>query len=295
MTEVSVGIISSNEGIKEISVVTEELSAGMEEVSGTLEQLSGNTQEIVKAAEDMNYQAKEGYTLVKEIHDRATEIKSFSISSKDNIGCIINQKGADMEKAIKNSRSAEKINELTEEILNISSQTNLLALNASIEAARAGEAGEGFAVVANEIRVLADSSRDTANKIQQISGSVTHAVEELSSNANEILHLIGSVVLADYDRFVQVVEQYYKDADHMNGMLETFHKNSEDLKNVLENISNGMSDINSTVEESTQRITTVAESTGRLSVSMSEIKSEIDKNRRISSHLKEEVAKFKEI
>ena len=74
-----------------------------------------------------------------------------------------------------NSKSVDHVNELTDEILNISSQTNLLALNASIEAARAGDVGRSFSVVADEIRLLADSSRETANKIQNINSVVISA------------------------------------------------------------------------------------------------------------------------
>lgn len=104
--------------------------------------------------------------------------------------------------------TSEKINELTNNILNIASQTNLLALNASIEAARAGEAGRGFAVVADEIRNLAENSRDTANDIQNISVLVTEAVRVLSENAEEMLKFVGTDVIKDYDGFVDVVNQY---------------------------------------------------------------------------------------
>lgn len=71
-----------------------------------------------------------------------------------------------LQASMENSKKVTRINDLSNDILEISSQTNLLALNASIEAARAGEAGKGFAVVAEEIRILADNSRETANSIQ---------------------------------------------------------------------------------------------------------------------------------
>ena len=77
-----------------------------------------------------------------------------------------------LKSAIEESTSVRHVNELTEEILSVSSQTNLLALNASIEAARAGEAGKGFAVVADEIRKLADSTRETARSDRDWSSDV---------------------------------------------------------------------------------------------------------------------------
>ena len=97
------------------------------------------------------------------MQQRATELEQNAIDSRKTTGDMVGEIIEKLKKAIDNSRSVEQVENLTNEILSISSQTNLLALNASIEAARAGEAGKGFAVVADEIRKLADSSRETAN------------------------------------------------------------------------------------------------------------------------------------
>ena len=131
----------------------------------------------------------------KEMKANADKMESDARNNMDKtnetIGIILEGLG----KAIEDSHSVGQVTSLTNEILNISSQTNLLALNASIEAARAGEAGKGFAVVADEIRGLADSSRETANRIQQINSVVVAAVNNLSDNANELVGYIQNAIL----------------------------------------------------------------------------------------------------
>ena len=93
---------------------------------------------------------------------RANELEETAVKNGDNANQIISEIVESLENAIEESKSVDKVNDLTMDILNISSQTNLLALNASIEAARAGEAGKGFAVVADQIRNLAEQSAKSA-------------------------------------------------------------------------------------------------------------------------------------
>jgi len=125
--------------------------------------------------------------IVDEIKDRANslKIKSITIKSKENAEKVHKITEVKLLNAINQSKEVEKITELTDAILRISSQTNLLALNVSIEASRAGESGRGFAVVAEEIRKLAEESKDTVSEIQNISKIIL----DFDSQASELLEL----------------------------------------------------------------------------------------------------------
>ena len=163
---------NSNETVTNVSSSTEELGASMEEVSATVQQIADGSTSILDKIQQINQNADSGVEIVTDIKKRAKVMHTDTMNSKNAATDIIQNIGQVLEVAVKESRSVEKIRELTNDILSIAGQTNLLALNASIEAARAGEAGKGFAVVADEIRVLADNSSKTANSIQEISDIV---------------------------------------------------------------------------------------------------------------------------
>ncbi len=289
------GINDSNENASSVSATMEELSASMEEVAATLDQITLGTQEILSASENMRNKASSGADFVNEVKNRAVEIREQTLESKNTTSQMISDIRALLERAIENSRSVEKINGLTAEILNISSQTNLLALNASIEAARAGEAGRGFAVVADEISVLAGNSRDTANNIQSISALVTEAVENLAKSANDMLQFIDTTVLTDYDKFVNVANTYHSDADSMDDILHEFYNSAQELANTMSGMTEGIDGINIAVDESAQGVTVAAQSTGHLVEALGAIKAEADTNREISQQLQDEVQRFKNI
>lgn len=289
------GINDSNESASSISATMQQLSASMEEVAATLDEITTGAQEILNASNDMSRMAESGKDYVEGIKARAIDVRGDAESSKATTTQMIAAIRDLLEAAIENSRSVQKINELTNDILNISSQTNLLALNASIEAARAGEAGKGFAVVADEIRVLADNSRETANNIQEISGMVTGAVEELSKNANDMITFVDTTVLADYDKFVGTANTYHKDADHMDEILQNFAVNAQKLADTMAQMAEGIDGINIAVDESAQGVTSAAQSTGQLVEALITIKTEADSNREISEELQGEVRRFKNI
>ncbi|MDD3115140.1 MAG: methyl-accepting chemotaxis protein, partial [Anaerovibrio sp.] len=106
-----------------------------------------------------------------------------------------NQKG--LNKEIENvSTISSKINEFTNLIRDIAKQTRLLGLNASIEAARAGTAGAGFAVVSEEIGKLADSSRETVDKIQEFTSQIGESVNETVSKGEATSEIVGQQTAA---------------------------------------------------------------------------------------------------
>ena len=163
VNKITAEVNDSNDNASSISATMQQLSASMEEVAATLDEITTGAREILSSSKTMSDEAERGKEFVTGVKKNAQETRKIAETSKANTTEMLDENRKMLEVAIQNSRSVEKINSLTDDILSISSQTNLLALNASIEAARAGEAGRGFAVVADEIRVLAENSKDTAN------------------------------------------------------------------------------------------------------------------------------------
>ena len=292
---VTKGVEDSNHSVSNVSAASEQLAASIEEISATLQQLSENSEGTLEKVKTMSIAADSGADTASGIMERAVILREQTLSSKKTTTDVFQRIEAGLEKSVADSRSVERINVLTGEILSIAGQTNLLALNASIEAARAGEAGRGFAVVADEIRELADNCRETANNIQEISQTVVGAVEQLTSDAGEMLQFVDGNIMNDYDTFVGVVNQYHADAEQMNRILSGFASEAGQMSDTMQTMTEGIHNITATMDESANAVMNVAAEASDLVTVISDIQSETDHNRKVSADMDEQVARFKKL
>ena len=285
------GQISTADGnIMDVSATMEQLTAGMAEMATAAEHISEQADFISDSMEKIAHQAGDGSAIAKDIKGKAVKLKEEGIASK-----MADEIRNSVRDSLDRSKGVEKINDLTDNILSISSQTNLLALNASIEAARAGEAGKGFAVVADEIRVLADSSRSTANDIQAISNEVTNSVAELADNANKMIDFIVEVVMPDYDKLVNIGEQYNQDAGNFDNIMRGFTDKAVELKQATEEVAKLIRGMSSTINENSDGIAAVSNNTVGLTEGISQIKEEMSQTESVSERLENTVGRFTRI
>lgn len=290
--EVGESVATSNDSATDLSAMTEELSATMQDVGHSVSVINNNTENVRGDVEMIAHKSGEINEFSKEMKANADKMESDARNNMDKtnetIGIILEGLG----KAIEDSRSVGQVTSLTDEILNISSQTNLLALNASIEAARAGEAGKGFAVVADEIRGLADSSRETANRIQQINSVVVAAVNNLSDNANELVGYIQNAILPEFEAFVESGVKYRDNASYIENAMQEFTAKTDMLKKNIDEIALSISAITTAVDEGAEGINGAAKSTQNLVEDIVNISDKMNENKVIAQTLQKSTHVF---
>lgn len=283
---------TSNDSAADLSAVTEELSATMQEIGEAATVINQNAEAVLEKVVEIAGKSGEINEYSKGMKASADKLEADARSNMERTNSKVSDILTVLNQAIEDSKSVEQVNGLTNDILNISSQTNLLALNASIEAARAGDAGRGFAVVAEQIRQLADSSRETANRIQQINGIVTNAVNNLSENADNLVSYMRESILPEFENFVEGGAQYRDNATYIESVMNEFTEKTDALKNEVNSIAESISNITNAIDEGAKGVNGAAQSTQTLVADMDSINEMMNENREIATALQKETDIF---
>lgn len=276
---------TSNDSASDLSAVTEQLAATMSEVgvsAGVINQnaaaIRTDVEEIAMKSANINDYTKQMHLSADQMEARAKTYMKETDSRVSEILKVLNS-------AIEDSKSVDKVNSLTNDILSISGQTDLLALNASIEAARAGAAGRGFMVVAEEIRLLAEDSKAAANRIQDINQVVTGAVHNLARNADNLVVYLNESILPELGNFVQSGVQYRENASYIENVMNEFTDKTDRLKQTMDEIASSISSITQAIDEGAKGVNGAAKSTQVLVRDMKAISSQMMENQRIANTL----------
>ena len=269
--EVAKGAGAQAEDLVEITSILQEFSMGLEEIVERVRNVNGNTNNIKNMAYSSNKDMNKVVESVESVNKVFLELTDKTQHVGENIG---------------------KINEITSLINAISEQTNLLALNAAIEAARAGEAGRGFSVVADEIRKLADESKNSVNKISDLISIILKDTEVMVNTTDSVKGQINSqqndiyTAITSFEKITEAVDDIIPKINDVSDSIEILqHKKVVILEKV-----EGASAISEEVAASSEEI---AASTEEMNKATEEIAASIEALRDTSKSMSENIDLFK--
>ncbi|MGG4411227.1 methyl-accepting chemotaxis protein [Niallia taxi] len=253
-------------------------SKGINNVTGSTERISANAEKVAATAENTAEASKKGLRNIEEV---TTQVNSIN-TNVGNLSVSINT----LEGRIK------EIGEITKAITDISSQTNLLALNAAIEAARAGEQGKGFAVVADEVRKLAEQSSQSAEQItsliSQIQVDTKTTIQSMSTAKNEVD--LGLNIVQNAGNSFGEIEVSIND---LVNLFEEVFVSLKELKDNTDVINVSVMEVNSMAEEAAANTENVSAATEEQVASMEEIAASSSSLANLAESLQELIRKFK--
>lgn len=283
--EVNIGSNHINAAMQELAAGTEseshaasELASTMGVFSSTVQEANANGERIEKATTEVLHMTSEGSRLMESSNTQMVKIYDIVQDSVQKVQNL-------------NVRSQE-ISTLVSVIQEIADQTNLLALNAAIEAARAGEQGKGFAVVADEVKKLAEqvssSVVDITNIITGIQTESSLVTKSLQDGYNEVQQGASQIKTTQ-----ETFDKITKSVTDMSNSIKTVAKSLSDIANNSETMNNSISEIAAISEETAAGVEQTSASSQQISNSMEEVTNNSEQLAQLAEKLNELVLKFK--
>lgn len=276
----------------ELTAVSEETSASSEEINNAIREISGEVLHQVTDMDDISNRVESMNRSVAMMNEQNQLIKRVTTHSES-----ATEKGAEIVAQLKSAneeslQAADQISlsitalynktldisRITDTINDISSETNLLALNASIEAARAGVHGAGFAIVASEVRKLAEQSNASTQQIQGMIASIEKEMEETiltmtqTDTLSKQLDVSVKATEIEFIEIRQAVTQTIQAIVTLNDELQKVTEQNHSIMQAVQNSSSisqqtaiSVDNITSTIEEQNKMIMLIAQSAGNLS------------------------------
>ncbi len=255
-----------------------EATVGMEEVMTDIGQITNDNQAMLHSTEDVTRLVGEGASLMDNVTGQMTDLSSAIAESAEIMNGM--------------AKYSEEIRKVTTLITDISEQTNLLALNAAIEAARAGEHGAGFAVVAEEVRHLAEQSKHSAEEIGKMIdtmiGNVALAVSSTEDGNRRVEEgLVVTVQTSD------VFTQIESAASDVGGKVATVSFSIQQMSQKMNEVSQGATKVQALSVESSEAAQTTSAATEEQLAANEEISSSAQMLAELSEKLQSDMARFK--
>ncbi|MEM6332592.1 MAG: methyl-accepting chemotaxis protein [Planctomycetota bacterium] len=255
----------------QLSANADNLTRGMEDQAGQVRVISAAIEEMSASVEEVSQQANEVATEASQAGDAARDgrdVVSQTIQGMHGISDSVRQTADAVETL---GQRGEQIGQIVSVINDIADQTNLLALNAAIEAARAGEHGRGFAVVADEVRKLADRTTHATGEIGEsiaaIQGETGQAVDRMNVGQQSVEQGVGTATQAgeSLDRIVDT-------AVHLSGKVQSIAAAANEQASAANEVATSVEKINGAISYSMQGTREACEASQSLSYKAEELR-----------------------